>query len=545
MARLARFAARSLAYTHAAIIALTLAFIVVLAISPARAQGPTPTTDAPRYFLTIVTRGVDASNRLNLEVAVSNVGGATPDNAVLELLVLENGAARPLASATIGALPFAGQARVSMSAPLDSFPGGSRQVFDFRVLQADGQTPADFAAPAQFAVTIPDANGAGQTGSPTLPAATLALPPAPGSAPAADAVAPVEATAPAVGLDDPLVIRIPLPGDDLLLDLGTRREAALTTVLVGGGALLLWLFTLLLRALFRRPPQFGTQQAPYASMPPFHPQSQSGIRQAWQAAAQNNAITMPPTPGAATAVKRLVGADGAYLSGWRITALRLSQYDQYGRIARSQLLPSRRWVRRLDRLARRAGQLDARRLERRAAPIGRALARAFLKKVSRRSAMLPIALDVRLVGTHGEVNIVFEVYGAVAGGAGLGWGLLDQWLPEMTVTAKTIYESYTYTLYGQTGGETWRAFRRRLPGDLTRALALLIEARPPEVASTPPHPARRAATPEAAPRTQAGLTPAQGGAPAQSPAPPTDSVASVEPPESSPSAASTASPETR
>lgn len=468
-------------------IALAVAFAVALIVvtgSPVYAQQPAPTTNQPRYLVNILSRTIDAAaNRLDVEVSVSNVGGATPDNAQLELMVIESSGARPVAQATIGALAFAAQARITLSASLAEFPAQSRQIFDLRVLKSDGRTPADFATSGQFSETMPGGTGgAGNDQLVPLPTLSTETPTEQIGVGGAGGGGENVAASAEEWLNEPIVIRIPLPGDDLLLDLGRRQDVALFVGIGGGVIVMLWLVSVLIRLLFRRPPSFGLQQPPYASMPPLHPQSISGIRQAWQQVAQNNAITVAPTHGAATAVKRLVGGDGRYLSGWRVTALRLSQYDQYGRVGRSQLIPSRKIVRQIDRLTRKSQQLDPKRLARRTRPIGRKLARQFVKRVTKRSAMLPIALDVRLIGTHGEVNIVFEVYGCQNG----AWSLLDQWLPEMTVTTKTIYESYTYTLFGQTGGESFREFKRRLPDDLGRALALLIEARPPEALAPKP-----------------------------------------------------------
>ncbi|NOG51675.1 MAG: hypothetical protein HND48_21285 [Chloroflexi bacterium] len=47
----------------------------------------------------------------------------------------------------------------------------------------------------------------------------------------------------------------------------------------------------------------------------------------------------------------------------------------------------------------------------------------------------------------------------------------------MAVTGKTIWETYTYTVHGQSGGETFRDFRQRLPLDLTRLLSELLMPR--------------------------------------------------------------------
>ena len=60
--------------------------------------------------------------------------------------------------------------------------------------------------------------------------------------------------------------------------------------------------------------------------------------------------------------------------------------------------------------------------------------------------------------THGEVRILFELYGCVQG----YWQLVDQWEPEMIVLHGAIHENFTYTVFGQQPNEQRRAFRQRL-----------------------------------------------------------------------------------
>lgn len=445
--------------------------IMTLASTPAlQAQQD----DAPRYLINLLSqRVIPAQNRLEVDLSVSNVGAPASETVIVQLVVAQTQSdVRVLASAEVEPLAFGAQSRPTLVTSLDSLPPGSRQVFSFRMTARDGQ-PISFVPPTEFALTIPGDASAQPT--PATPPPEVVAPPAP----------PVSA-------DGAIVIRIPLPGNDLLLDLGAPEQLALMVAAIGAGIMMLWLFTVLLRLLFRRPPAFGNQLAPYANMPPLNPNTPAGSHQLWQQNALNNAITVPPIPDTWYAVKRLVGSDDRYLSGWRVTALRMSQYDQYGRVARSQLIASHGIVRQVARLARKSQRLNARQLQRRTQPLGRVLARQFIRGVTRRSAMLPIALDIRLIGTHGEVNIIFQLYHNNAG----VWYLVDQWLPDMTVSSKTIYESYTYTLYGQTGGETWRAFRRRLAVDIARALTLFVETKPAPPPAPPPAPQPTAAPTE-------------------------------------------------
>jgi hypothetical protein len=96
-------------------------------------------------------------------------------------------------------------------------------------------------------------------------------------------------------------------------------------------------------------------------------------------------------------------------------------------------------------------------------------------------------MDVRLQGKHGEVRILFELYECQNGQP----SKLDFWEPEMTVMGKIIHENYTYTLYGQSGGETFREYRKRLPDDIMHALVDMLRTPAP---TTP-----RAAAPDADP----------------------------------------------
>ncbi len=258
------------------------------------------------------------------------------------------------------------------------------------------------------------------------------------------------------------------------LNFGLNLSDPLTAILYGVFAMLLALLLYLLyhmyRLLFVRPPEFGSWPPPYSLMPHIDPYSTAGIRQGWQIHAQNNVITAPPVQSNAHVIKRLMGADGVYLNGWHVKALRLSQYDQYGRVARSQTLADARSVKRLDRLVRQRAKLTPDKAHARIKPIARRLARAFTRRISKRSAMLPIALDVRLSARHGEVSIVFELFTARDG----MWSLVDRWQPDMMILGRNIHEAYTYSIFGQTSSETWREFRTRLSEDITRWLMVML-----------------------------------------------------------------------
>ncbi len=262
------------------------------------------------------------------------------------------------------------------------------------------------------------------------------------------------------------------------LGVAVNLEDPMQLVLIVGGVavavILLVIFIIILRLLFRRPATFGTWQPPYANVPPMNPDTLAGRRQQWQQHAENHSLPVRCNEGMIQARKLLVGMDGKNLSGWRIIAVRLSQYDMYGRVARSQVLASGRLVKRLDRVAHKNQPADPERLFKQVRPVAKGLAGHFKKKISTRTAMLPIALDVRLQGAHGDVRIMFELYQCQQG----QWQQIDHWEPEMTVLSKTIYDSFTYTIYGQTGGETLKEFRQRVQEDITRVLAEIVRSSP-------------------------------------------------------------------
>jgi hypothetical protein len=229
---------------------------------------------------------------------------------------------------------------------------------------------------------------------------------------------------------------------------------------------------MILRLLFRRSPAFAHWQPPYATMPHIDPNSPAGQRQQWQQYAQNNLLPTPCQEGVVHARKVLLGMDGFFLSGWRVYALRMTQYDMYGRVAKSQVTATQGQIKRINRTARRLSTLDDTTIRRRMKPVANAMAKQFRKRVTKRSAMLPIAIDVQLQGTHGEVRIIFELHRCQYG----RYQQLDSWEPEMIVTSKSIQEIYTYTIFGQSGGETYRDFRKRIADDLHDVFTELLQA---------------------------------------------------------------------
>ena len=115
----------------------------------------------------------------------------------------------------------------------------------------------------------------------------------------------------------------------------------------------------------------------------------------------------------------------------------------------------------------------------------------FDKRLSKKNAGLPVALDLRLRGTHGEARILFELFGCRHG----EWQLIDSWEPEMIVVQGTIGENFTYTLFGQHQGEQYKDYRRRLEDELTRTLAEMILRQRASAPAAPVGPAAPVQTP--------------------------------------------------
>jgi hypothetical protein len=381
-----------------------------------------------------------------LHCTVRNQGGDAADETIIRLIGAGDQQSQPnLSSATLPALKSGEQVQIDLSFPIDIYEPESRQPFDIQVISSGIVITS-----RSIVVQIP-----------------------------AESMGGLIAISPSIFEIPPLGIRVDL----------TDPVQVVMLVGFGGAALVLLLITLIiLRLLFRRPPSFGTWQPPYANVPPMNPDTMAGRRQSWQQHAQNNALPPRCTPGAIQARKLLLGMDGKNMSGWRVIALRMSQYDMYGRVARSQILASKGVVKRLDRLAHKAQSLEHERMLKQVRPVAKKLANEFKKKVNSRNAMLPVALDLRFQGAHGDVRIVFELYQC----QNEQWQRIDNWEPEMTVLSKTIYDSYTYTIYGQSGGETLKEYRQRLYEDLAWILAALVGSRasdapaPDTVTNAPP-----------------------------------------------------------
>lgn len=255
-----------------------------------------------------------------------------------------------------------------------------------------------------------------------------------------------------------------------------RNAQVIGLLLCGGSLVLLVLLRLFLRVLFPRRRRFPSWQPAYANVPPLDPNSVAGRRQGWQQHAQNGTILGAPVEGNVHPIKLLLGSDGHKLGNWRLTATRLVQYDQYGRIARSETILGKRWLRGLNRVMRRNHKLDAEKLRVKLRPLARSAIGRLRRKITSKTAWLPIAMDMRFVGRHGEVRIVFELYQYRQ----QTWHRLDTWQPEMRITSNRIEENYTYSIHGKAAGENLRAYARRLQGDVLWLLVDTLRSEAPQ-----------------------------------------------------------------
>ena len=177
-------------------------------------------------------------------------------------------------------------------------------------------------------------------------------------------------------------------GGDILRAIGTLALALFC----------LWLLSLILRLVFRRPPRFDVWQPPYAVNNWHDPNSALGRRQSWQFHAQNSTIAAPTSPNQVTVVKRLLGKRGVILGSWKIIAMRTVQYDIYGRINRTEVIMPQKIISQLNRVLRRAPNYDNHELHKGLSPIAKSLSKYALGPVEKQNLMLPFALDIRFEG---------------------------------------------------------------------------------------------------------------------------------------------------
>lgn len=405
----------------------------------------------PDYAITNLTYSFsDDESEITIEVEVTNTGGVAEVDATVNLIsstgrIIATETLPPLESGAIVRVPF------TFATGNEFFSAGSSQsiIVEVGIDQVEplfGPTIDDNSG--GITVTIPEtinSTGGGTDGQ--------------------IEVTPVDS-----------VFVVPLLGIEV--DTSNPIQVALLIVGVGVTLLLLWLVIVILRLLFSRPPTFGTWQPPYANMPQLDPNSIGGRRQMWQHHAQNGSLLIPCTDQPNLhALKLLHSMDGAHLLGWNIIAMRMSQYDMYGRVNRTQVLGSKGMVKRMNKQVKRSRQVTVDKVRKGLQPVARHLTKQIKKKINKRTLGLPIALDMRFLGAHGEVRIVFELYEC----QNWNWQRIDTWEPEMTVMSREIYETYTYTLNGQIPGETQKQFYKRLETDVLWLLTEMVKPHPTDM----------------------------------------------------------------
>lgn len=425
-------------------IALTLTALLTLALSLSVA--------AAQQVLDYQVRSISqklVDGQVTVDFTISNPGSPVT---VEEQVYLFDNAGNELDSAAVEPLGTNESVRITLSIAVSDFPASSFQSL-YVVVGVDELPPAN------------------QRGEAYIGVINVFIPP-----PLAD---PVISPTPAGGMTLPGGIRLPAMSlmwidvrDPLILVLIFGLFVVVFIIIV----VLVQLVRLVLRLLFPRSPTIPTWQPPYVIIPLIDPNSTNGRRQQWQLHAVSDTLPAPCAPGDFMVRKLLIGSDGVKLRGWRVSGLRISQYDRYGRVARSQVVLPKNVVRSLDRAVRKSASLeDGKRAENAVRSSARGMINALLKKNGMHNATLPIAFDIRFAGMHGEVRILFELYGCNAG----IWQEIDHWEPEMRVVNGSIHENFTYTVLGQYPQETRRQFRQRLEADIRRVLAVMVQAPPP------------------------------------------------------------------
>jgi hypothetical protein len=421
-----------------------LALFAVLVTTFAAAQD----TPEPDFAIrNIRSHFSDDFRQTVVEFEVWNIGGGATKQATASLKVISTG--QEIATDILPPLEAQEIVTVSLRFPTDLFPANTVESLRTSVgvdeVEANGSENIQNNF-AQISVTFPAV--------PTAEATPGAIP----------------TEVPAGGADVIGAATDFLAQYGVKLDLSNPIQIVVLVSVCGAGIVLLLILVLLIRVIFQRPPDMGNWQPSYVNLLPLDPNSAAGRRQQWQSHAQNNILPAHCSQGSYHVRKLAASSNNEYLTGWRVDAIRLCQYDMYGRVTRSQMLAPRKAVNRLNGVIRKRGSLDPIQISNRLRPAAKILMNSFKKKWNERNVMLPIALDIRLVGRHDAVRIRFELYQC----QGSTWGLLDTWEPEMTVASKMIQEAYTYTLYGQRPSETAREFRGRLQDDLVQVLAEFV-----------------------------------------------------------------------
>ncbi|MBL8162190.1 MAG: hypothetical protein JNJ61_09400 [Anaerolineae bacterium] len=425
-----------------------LRLICIMVIACAIALPVTAQDNVDYAIRNIRSRFSDDNQQVEIKFEVWNIGAPASETATATLNVIATG--QQVATDVVAPLRAQEIVTVTLTFPASLFEMGT--VESFRAAVGVGEVEAEGSADignnfAQISVTFPVREDSAE------------------AAPDSAATAPQPTAAP----DDNVLSEF-LDNLNIRVNWNDPAQVALVVGVTGAVLILLLILLLVVRSITQRTPDFANWLPPYLNMPMLDPNTLPGRRQQWQMHAQNSSIPLTGNEGAFHIRKLPTDLDGKFMGDWRVLALRLSHFDQYGRIHRSQTFATQRTVNRVNRVLRQSERLSREQLQKRLQPAARRMVRQFRSKLSDRTVMLPIVLDVRLRGRHGDVKVRFELYQFMQ----RYWALIDHWEPEMVVTSKLIYESATYTLYGQRPNESSKDFRARLQVELTQLLAELI-----------------------------------------------------------------------
>lgn len=446
---------------------LLLLSIALFLTVPAWAQDDAETPDdtqTPDYQIFVLDSPSLVGSNFHVQFGIINIGDASESEATVILTVATTG--QQLGIERIPAIPSQGTETVDFEFPAADFQPGTTQSLQ-----------------ATVGIDEIERRGSATIGNNTVRVGFNVPQNVPTAAPDSEPRA----------ADGNGAIAFTIPVVDVDVDLSNPTHLGIFVAILVIVLILLWVALTILRLIFQKTPTIGPWQPPYASVSMVDPDSTAGRRQLWQPHAQNDALMLPCQEGSYHIRKLLMGADGSMLSGWQVTSMRLSQYDMYGRVARTHTLAANGLVKRLDKAAHRH-ELDMEKALKAVRPVARSMVAQFDKRLSKKNAGLPIAMDLRLRGTHGEARILFELFGCQQG----DWRLIDSWEPEMIVVQGAISENFTYTMFGQHPGEPYKDYRRRLEDEVARTLAdMVMRRRASAPAAAPSSPAAPVQTPSA------------------------------------------------
>jgi hypothetical protein len=303
---------------------LLFVLVAFILVAPAAAQEA-----SPDYAIrNIRSRFTNGGQQTVVEFEVWNIGAEAQVDATASLRVITTG--QEVATDIVPPLRAQEIVTVTLTFPTSTFPPNTIQ--SLRVAVGIDEVEASGANSiqnnfAQISITTPDTISGEATPEPT-----------PGETPAAS------------GLEATLAAFLRQFG--IRLDLSNPTQILVLSGICVASVLALIIVIVLLRLLFKRPPESANWQPSYVNYLPIDPNSVAGRRHQWQSHAQNNSLPPYCTDGAYHVRKLNTDLGMHYLAGWRVEAVRMELYDRYGRIARTQALARRSVNRRLDAVLR-------------------------------------------------------------------------------------------------------------------------------------------------------------------------------------------------